>query len=163
LFQGRKSAAELSAHGLRVRLAVDSAMVSVLREMKDGDCVLVGCDAITAEGDLVNKIGTAPLALAASEYDKKFYSATGTHKFDPLTLWGASEPIEQRAAREVLSEREAAKHKINLRRVEIINPAFDFVDAKLVTAYVTELGVVPPQSLLATVWREFGLDKKEGY
>jgi eIF-2B alpha/beta/delta-like uncharacterized protein len=163
LYQGRKSAAELAAHGLRVRLAVDSAMVSVLKEMKDDDCVLVGCDAITAEGDLVNKIGTAPLALAAQEYEKKFFSATGTHKFDPLTLWGASEPIEQRASEEVLSAREAAKFKINPRKVEVLNPAFDLVDAKLVTAYVTELGVIPPQSLLATVWKEFGLDKKENY
>ncbi|MFH0973346.1 MAG: S-methyl-5-thioribose-1-phosphate isomerase [Candidatus Micrarchaeota archaeon] len=163
LWQGRKSAAELSAYGLSVRLAVDGAMTSVLREMKNGDCVFVGADAITAEGDLVNKIGTAPLALAAAEYDKKFYSATGTHKFDPLTLWGATEPIEQRSPDEVLTAREAAKHKINLRRTEILNPAFDLVDAKFVTAYVTELGVIPPQSLLATVWREFGLDKKEKY
>ncbi len=163
LFQGRKSAAELSAHGLKVRLAVDSAMVSVLKEMKDDDCVLVGCDAITAEGDLVNKIGTAPLALAAAEYEKKFYSATGTHKFDPLTLWGATEPIEQRAASEVLSAREAAKIGINPRKVGVLNPAFDLVDAKFVTAYVTELGVIPPQSLLATVWKEFGLDEKKNY
>ena len=166
LYQGRKSAAELAGHGLRVRLAVDSAMISVLKEMREEDCVFAGADAITSEGDLVNKIGTAPLALAAREYEKKFFSATGTHKFDPLTLWGAMEPIEQRAADEVLGEREAAKHKIKLlgaKRVEILNPAFDLVDAKLVTAYVTELGVIPPQSLLATVWKEFGLDKKNGF
>ncbi len=163
LYQGRKSAAELSAYGIKTRLAVDSAMARLLREMKNGDCVFVGCDAITAEGDLVNKIGTAPLAISAAEHDVKLYSATGTHKFDPLTLWGAPEPIEERAANEVLNASEAARTKINLRKIKILNPAFDVVEAKFVTAYVTELGVIPPQSLLATVWKEFGLDKKEGY
>ncbi|MEM0475673.1 MAG: S-methyl-5-thioribose-1-phosphate isomerase [Candidatus Norongarragalinales archaeon] len=166
LFQGRKSAAELSAYGIKTRLVVDSAMVSILREMKDGDCVFVGADAITSEGDLINKIGTAPLALAANELDKKFYSATGTHKFDPLTMWGAAEPIEQRSPDEVLAPCEAVKFKIKkhgVKRVEVLNPAFDVVDSRYVTAYVTELGVIPPQSLLATVWKEFGLNEKSEY
>jgi len=163
LYQGRESAAELSAYGLNTILAVDNANSRILHSLKDTDLVLVGADAITSEGNLVNKIGTSPLAIAAREHDKKLYACSGTHKFDPLTLWGEGEKIEERAAIEVLSKTEAKKWGINQRKVKILNPAFDLVEAKYVTAFVTELGVIPPQSFLSVVWKEFELEKKELY
>jgi len=163
LYQGRKSAAELSDYGLKTILTVDNANSRILHSLRDTDLVLVGADAITSEGDLVNKIGTGPLALAAKEHDKKLYACSGTHKFDPLTLWGEAEKVEERAAAEVLSKAEARKWKINQRKLKLLNPAFDLVEAKYVTAFVTELGVIPPQSLLSVVWREFELDKKGLY
>ena len=156
LYQGRVSAAELSSYGVKTTLCVDSCGQTVLSKMTDADAVLVGADAVTAEGDLVNKIGTAGLAILADQHDKRFYSCTGTHKFDPLTLWGESEPIEERPPDEVLDK--AAKRKWGFKRMpRILNPAFDLTPGRLVTGFVTELGVVPPQSLVGLLWKEYGL------
>lgn len=155
LYQGRTTAKELAAHGLKVTMFVDGAAHMVLSQMRDTDLVMVGADAITSEGDLVNKIGTAMIAHAAYDHEKRLYSCTATHKFDPLTLFGWAEPIEERPPEEVASPRE-------FKGVDIYNPAFDITPAKLVTAYVTELGVLPPQALLSRVWKEFQLGSGEG-
>ncbi|HEV8290260.1 MAG TPA: S-methyl-5-thioribose-1-phosphate isomerase [Candidatus Norongarragalinales archaeon] len=137
LYQGRVSAAELSRHGIPTTLVVDGAANAVL---KKSDLVIVGSDAVTAEGALVNKIGTSLIAQAALVQDKKFYSATGLHKYDPATRWGASEPIEERDAREVLP----AVEKKKMPRVKVWNPAFDVTPASHVTAFITEEGVLTP-------------------
>ncbi|MEW5955359.1 MAG: ribose 1,5-bisphosphate isomerase, partial [Candidatus Micrarchaeota archaeon] len=142
-------------------LIVDSAARLVLtRFMRDSDVVMVGADAITSEGDLVNKIGTSQIALAAFEHEKHVYSCTGTHKFDPLTLWGAEEPIEERNAAEVAVPADLRLKKF-LRPLKVFNPAFDLTEARYVNAFVTELGVLPPQSLVMAVWKELGLSEKQ--
>ena len=161
LYQGRKSARELSEYGISTTLIVDSASRIVMtRFMRDSDVVLVGADAITSEGDLVNKVGTSALALTAFEHEKRFYSCTGVHKFDPLTVWGADEPIEERESCEVALPRDLGLKKFP-RKLSVFNPAFDLTDAKYVNAFVTEFGVLPPQSIVLAVWRELGLGEKQ--
>jgi len=149
LYQGRITARELSSEGIKTTLMVDSAIKSVI---KDVDMILVGADAITSSGELVNKIGTATLAFVAYEAELKFYSAAELFKFDPLTLWGRVEPIEERDPSEVADPRK-------FPRVCIRNPAFDLTPARHITAYITEYGVVPPQSLFALASRHFDLKR----
>lgn len=141
-YQGLLTAAELAKAGVPVTLIVDSAA----RHFMDGvRTVLVGADAITSSGELVNKIGTSLIALAAAEENANFFSCAETFKFDPLTLWGRVEPIEERKAGEILRSR--------MRGVAVRNPAFDVTPARYITAYITEIGVIPPASLTAVLMR----------
>lgn len=144
LFQGRASAKELSSYGIPTTLMVDS---SVSHAMREADVVFVGADAITASGDLVNKVGTDMVARVARDYEVPLYSLTGLHKFDLVTMWGEAEPIEHRDESEVLDDKARKQLKMTSHHLTVKNPAFDLVDHKLVEAYVTEYGVVPPQGL----------------
>ena len=139
--QGLITARQLSSAGLKVTLIVDSAVNYFIRDV---DSVVVGADAITGKGDLVNKIGTAGIAVIAHENGVSMYSAAETFKFDPLTLWGGMEKIEERSPDEIINPGK-------LKGVGIRNPAFDITPAKYLTAYITEMGVIPPQSLLNVV------------
>ncbi len=150
LYQGRITAKELASAGIPTTLIIDSAARTFMR---DADLALVGADAITSSGELVNKIGTSMVAFLAYEEEIKFYSAAELYKFDPLTLWGKVEPIEERAASEVADAREFPKVKIR-------NPAFDLTPAKHITAYITEHGVVAPGSLFALATRHFDLQNR---
>ena len=87
--------------GVQTMFIVDSAARSY---MGDVDLVVVGADAITSEGNVVNKIGTSSIAVLAHEARKPFYVVSELLKFDPETLNGAYERIEQRNPAEVWSE-----------------------------------------------------------
>jgi ribose 1,5-bisphosphate isomerase len=153
LYQGHVTARELSSYGLKVTMFVDGAAHLVLSRMRDTDLVMVGADAVTAQGDLVNKVGTAMVAHAAYDHEKRFYSCTASHKFDPQTLFGWEEPIEERAPGEVADPKA-------FKGVKLFNPAFDLTPARLVTAYVTELGVLPPQSLVSRALEKLGAEEE---
>ncbi|MCX6767515.1 MAG: S-methyl-5-thioribose-1-phosphate isomerase [Candidatus Micrarchaeota archaeon] len=155
-YQGRVTARELGDYGIKTTLVVDSAANYVLSRMKDTDVVLVGADAITATGDLVNKVGTSLIAAAANEHGIPLYSCTATHKYDPLTLYGVPELIEMRPREEIID-----RGMRGFGKVDVLNPAFDVTPARHVAAYVTEIGVLPPQALATAVWKEYGLDKEE--
>lgn len=146
--QGLITAKQLSSAGVKVTLIVDSAASHF---MKDVDSVLVGADAITSKGDLINKIGTCGIAMIAHEYGVSVYSAAETFKFDPLTLWGGIEKIEERNPEEVINPK-------RLKGVGIRNPAFDVTPARYLTAYITEMGVITPQSMLNVIMSE-GIEK----
>lgn len=148
-FQGRITAKELRDAGIPVVFIVDSAVGTFIQ---DADLVLVGADAITASGDLVNKIGTCMIAQLARAHGLKFFSAAELHKFDPLTLWGRSEEIEEREPSEIADPKE-------FEGIKIRNPAFDLTPARLVSAYITELGIIPPQSLLSIAAKEFRIEE----
>jgi ribose 1,5-bisphosphate isomerase len=92
-FQGRITAKELVNLGIETTFIVDSAARTF---MGDVDIVIVGADAITSEGNVVNKIGTGGIALLAYEARKPFYVVSELLKFDPETLSGECEKIEQR-------------------------------------------------------------------
>lgn len=149
-FQGWITVKELSTAGIRVNLIIDSA---VKHFIKDVNLVLVGADAITSAGDLINKIGTSMIASIAYESEVRVYSAAETYKFDPLTLWGKIEKIEERSPEEVADPKK-------FKGVRIRNPAFDVTQAKYLTAYITEMGVIPPQGLVNLLWREFRLGER---
>jgi methylthioribose-1-phosphate isomerase len=141
LLQGsRLTAWELSRAGVKCTIIGDGMIASRLR-MGDVACVLVGSDRIAANGDVANKIGTYGLALAAKAHLVPFYVLAPTSTIDPAVPNGAAIPIEQRAPEEVTEWRGVP---VAAEGVPVWNPAFDVTPAELVTAIVTDRGVVPP-------------------
>jgi methylthioribose-1-phosphate isomerase len=111
--------------------------------------VIVGADRIAANGDVANKVGTYALALAARAADVPFVVVAPTSTVDPHTPSGAGIAIEERAADEVQT---ALGQQLTAPDTRVRNPAFDVTPADLVTALVTERGVVRapnPESLAA--------------
>jgi methylthioribose-1-phosphate isomerase len=135
LLQGsRLTAWELERAGIPVTVLVDSAAASL---MGDGaiDLCLVGADRIAANGDVANKIGTLPLAIAARYHNVPFYVAVPMSTVDAATKSGREIVIEQRGREEVCSPRGAASAPDG---VPVYNPAFDVTPAELVTAIITD-------------------------
>ncbi len=147
LFQGHITAKELATHGIDVRLVVDGAMNHY---MKHADLVIVGADAITAMGDLINKIGTSTLAHIARAHDVSFYSAAELFKYDPLTLYGKRVTIEKRDVQEVWKDAPAY--------INIENYAFDATAARYINGFITEIGIVPPQALWSVASQKLGIN-----
>jgi ribose 1,5-bisphosphate isomerase len=141
-FQGRITASELTDLGIKTTFIVDSAARTFIENV---DIVIVGADAITSEGDVVNKIGTGGIAVLACEARKPFYVVSELLKFDPATLNGECEKIEQRNPAEVWSE---APTELELR-----NPAFDITPNKYIHGLICEEGIIPPQSVVEVIRR----------
>jgi methylthioribose-1-phosphate isomerase len=141
LLQGaRLTVYELSRLGIRHELIVDSAAPGLIAA-GEVDAVIVGCDRVAANGDVANKVGTYGLALAAHAAGIPFVVAGPTSTVDPATPTGADITIEERDPEEV---RQAAGQRLTLPGTRTRNPAFDVTPAALVTALVTERGVVSP-------------------
>ena len=143
-FQGRITSREMIENNIQTMFIVDSAARSY---MGDVDIVVVGADAITSEGNLVNKIGTSAISVLANEARKPFYAVSELLKFDPETLEGECEKIEHRNPNEVWKD---APEKISVR-----NPAFDITPNKYIHGYICEEGIIAPQSIVETVYRSY--------
>jgi methylthioribose-1-phosphate isomerase len=140
LLQGaRLTAWELRRLGIPFSLVVDGAAAGLLRR-GEGDAVVVGCDRVAANGDVANKVGTYAHALAAQAAGAPFVVAGPTSSIDPDTPNGDAIVIEERDAAEVLA---VGGRAIAPQGTPVRNPAFDVTPAALVTALVTERGVVP--------------------
>lgn len=140
LLQGaRLTAYELSAAGMDVTLICDNMAATV---MKNGwiDAVFVGCDRVAANGDAANKIGTSGVAILAKHYGIPFYVCAPTSTIDMNTPTGADIHIEQRPPEEVTDM--WYKERMTADGVKVYNPAFDVTDHKLITAIVTEEGII---------------------
>jgi methylthioribose-1-phosphate isomerase len=141
LFQGaRLTAWELLARGIPVTVLVDGAAGHLLATGRVASCI-VGADRITAGGDVANKIGTYALAVLARAHGVPFFVAAPSSTFDLAIDSGADIPIEERAAAEVLAPLGVPAAPAG---AAAFNPAFDVTPAALVTAIVTERGVVRP-------------------
>jgi len=139
LLQGaRLTSWELCRAGIPVKVLPDSAAASLLAT-GEVDAIVVGSDRIAANGDVANKIGTYPLALAANRHGVPFYVAAPLSTFDPDTASGMDIPIEQRGREEL--ERYGERQLMHLD-ADFWNPAFDVTPAELVTAIICEKGVV---------------------
>jgi methylthioribose-1-phosphate isomerase len=101
--------------------------------------VVVGADRVAADGDVANKVGTYPLAVLAHAHGVPFYVAAPTTTIDPSTATGADIPIEARAAAEVTAVGGIGTVP---RGAPAYNPAFDVTPARLVSALITERGVL---------------------
>lgn len=139
LLQGsRITAFELKQAGIPVTVICDSMAAWV---MSKGlvDAAIVGADRIAANGDAANKIGTYGLALAARAHNVPFYVAAPLSTFDFGLESGCSIPIEERGSDEITQGfgRQTAPDGVS-----VFNPAFDVTPAELITAIVTEKGVV---------------------
>ena len=141
LLQGaRLTAWELTTAGIPVTVIPDSAASSLLASGRV-DAVVVGADRIVANGDFANKIGTFSHAIAARSANIPFYVAAPTSTLDPGTATGAEIEIEQRASAEVEGFGEC---RTTPEGVAVWNPAFDVTPAELVTAIITEAGILRP-------------------
>lgn len=140
LLQGaRLTAYELASAGLDVTLQCDNMVSSLMKEGKI-NAVFVGCDRVAANGDAANKIGTSGVAIIAKHYGIPFYVCAPSSTIDMNIATGDDIVIEQRKAEEVTEmwyEKRMAPEEI-----KVYNPAFDVTDNNLITAIVTEKGVV---------------------
>jgi methylthioribose-1-phosphate isomerase len=138
LLQGaRLTAWEFQQKGIDVTLLCDSAAASAMARGWVTK-VVVGADRIARNGDVANKIGTFPLALAAREHGVPFYVAAPFSTLDPSLESGAEIPIEERDGSEVTDIQGVRVAPLG---VSVYNPAFDITPSRLVTAIVTDAGV----------------------
>lgn len=140
-YQGRITASNLSKRGLAVSLIPDSAARVFMRKV---DKVVVGADAIASNGAVVNKIGTAQMALVAHEARARFFVAAETYKLSPVTMLGEPVEIEERSPSEVAPRTWLEANK----RVRVRNPAFDVTPPEYIDLIITERGVYPAQGIV---------------
>jgi methylthioribose-1-phosphate isomerase len=140
---------ELGQAGVPHTVIADNAGGHLMQHGQVGLCI-VGCDRVSAQGDACNKIGTYLKALAAFDNGVPFYVAMPTSTLDLALQDGLRDiPIEERSGREVthISGRTAAGDVVEVQVTPdgsaAGNPAFDVTPARLVTAFITEHGVVP--------------------
>ena len=141
LLQGaRLTAWELTQSKIPCTLVCESAVASLMQRGKICK-VVVGADRIAANGDTANKIGTYTIALSAKAHSIPFYIAAPSSTFDPEIPSGKQIPIEFRKPEEVV-------HGFGRRTapagIKVENPAFDVTPHKLITAFITEKGVIQP-------------------
>jgi methylthioribose-1-phosphate isomerase len=139
LLQGaRLTTWELKQAGIEAVLICDN-MAGWLMKQGKINMVVTGADRIAANGDAANKVGTYSLSVLAQQHGIPFYIAAPSSTFDLEIKNGAEIPIEQRAADEVTF---FVGRQIAPEGVSVYNPAFDIVDAKNITAIITDKGVI---------------------
>jgi len=143
-FQGRLTAKDLHRFGIPVIHFVDSAARLAL---KKADIMLLGADAITAEGKVINKIGSELMAEVAEKWDVPVYICTDSWKFDPKSVFGFEEEIEKRNPKEIWPTAP--------KGVLIHNFAFEKIDPNLITGIISELGIYTPTIFVEEVKRAY--------
>ena len=134
----RLTAWELKKEKIPYTLITDN-MAGFLMQQKKIDKIIVGADRIAANGDTANKIGTYSLAVLAQAHGVPLYIAAPLSTIDVTLKTGESIPIEERKSEEVAhlqGPRSAPKGTI------VYNPAFDITPARLITAMITEKGIL---------------------
>jgi methylthioribose-1-phosphate isomerase len=136
----RLTAWELQRDGIDVTLITDN-MSGHFFQQGEFDAVIVGADRIAANGDAANKIGTYTVAVLAGAHGVPFYIAAPLSTIDLACPSGAEIPIEERSANEVV---EIFGARVAPEGVHVRHPAFDVTPARLITAIITERGVLRP-------------------
>ena len=134
----RLTAWELQKDGIDVTLITDNMSGHFFQEGKF-DAVVVGADRIAANGDAANKIGTYTLAVLANAHDVPFYVAAPVSTIDANCATGKDIPIEERSAQEVV---DIFGSRVAPEGISVRHPAFDVTPARLITAIITEQGVL---------------------
>jgi methylthioribose-1-phosphate isomerase len=141
LLQGaRLTMWELMHHSIPATLLPDTAAAALMRQKKIS-AVIVGADRIAANGDCANKVGTYGLAILAKYHSIPFYVAAPISTFDPEIPDGSWIPIEERNADEV---RMIQGRPITVSGADVYSPAFDVTPNELITAIVSDSGVMYP-------------------
>ncbi|MEM8734813.1 MAG: S-methyl-5-thioribose-1-phosphate isomerase [Planctomycetota bacterium] len=139
LWQGaRLTAWELDQRDIPVTVICDNMAAHVMKT-QNVDAIIVGADRITARGDAANKIGTYSLAVNAKYHCIPFYVAAPSSTFDLNLIDGEDIPIEERDPLEVIAP---YGNEIAPTAIDVYNPAFDVTPAELITALITERGVI---------------------
>ena len=146
----RLTAWEMVQENIPVTLISDN-MAGFMMSRGEVDAVIVGTDRVAANGDVANKIGTYMVAVLARRHNIPFYVACPLSTIDLELPDGAAIPIEERAAEEVTGFRDC---QWAAKGVKVRNPSFDVTPAELVTALITEKGVVsaPDRARLARLF-----------
>ncbi|MFH1664786.1 MAG: S-methyl-5-thioribose-1-phosphate isomerase [Candidatus Omnitrophota bacterium] len=149
----RLTAWELCRYGMPCTVICDNMAAALMADGKV-DAVITGADRIAANGDTANKIGTYALAVSARYHKIPFYIAAPFSTFDLSMADGKEIPIEERSFLEVAKINGIFVTPRN-KNVKVYNPAFDVTPAGLITAIVTELGVIrrPGRRKIAGVLR----------
>ena len=140
LFQGRTTAKSLLEDGISTTMIADSAAESFVigRGSVPIDAVFIGCDQITLDGYCINKIGSWGIGMAAYYTSKPLYVVSPLLKVDPkMKVQDIS--IEIREDDELWSDAP--------KELKMFNPAFEIVDAKLITGFMTEFGIIKPSEI----------------
>lgn len=143
LFQGRKTSRELTNCGIKVVHYIDSAVKFAL---KKADIVLIGCDAILSTGKIINKIGSSLIVDIAFKYEIPVYVCTTSWKFDPQTIVGYEEPLEERNQQEVWPNAP--------KGIKIENPSFETINPNKITGIISEIGIYQPSVFVEEIKRE---------
>jgi methylthioribose-1-phosphate isomerase len=142
LLQGaRLTTWELERNGVDVTLICDSMAATLMRNGQISK-VITGADRIAANGDTANKIGTYNLAVLSRYHKIPFYVAAPFSTFDPGIKTGEEIPIEERDPREVTGL--FFKNPIAGKNIKVFNPAFDVTCHELITAIITDRGIIKP-------------------
>ena len=136
----RLTAWELQQEGIDVTLITDN-MAGHFFQQGQFDAVIVGADRIAANGDTANKIGTYTVAVLAGAHDVPFYVAAPFSTVDLRCPDGSAIPIEERSAAEVT---QMFGTPIAPEGIAVRHPAFDVTPARLITAIITDRGVIRP-------------------
>ncbi len=131
--EGIRMARELAAHGMSMTLITEAQMALFVQE---AGAVVVGADTILPEGDLINRIGTRMLALGAKDADVPLYSIS-----DTLKVAAPSSPMP------FAPEEGEPKEVCDAKWLEVRNVYYEMTPARLVSAYVTETGIVDPAAV----------------
>jgi methylthioribose-1-phosphate isomerase len=136
----RLTAWELKKEKIPATLVTDN-MAGYLMQKGKVDAVVVGCDRVAANGDVANKIGTYMIAVLAKRHGIPFYVAGPTSSIDMSCLSGKDIPIEQRDGKEVSH---MFGRPLAPKGMKVFNPAFDVTAQDLISAIITEKGVINP-------------------
>lgn len=137
LFQGRKTAVELSKAGIKVTMFVDSALDIAL---KRSDRVFLGADAILKNGDVINKVGSGMIAELSKFHKIPLYIIADSWKFTKKAI-----ELEQRSYKEIWDYPNTQKN------IKIKNPAFEKIPSKYITGIISEFGTLTPKEFLKKV------------
>ncbi len=139
-FQGRITAKSLLDAGISTTLIADSAVESFIigRGSIPIDAIFIGCDQITIDGYCINKIGSWGVAMAAKSSSRPLYVVSPLLKVDP-SMNHREISIEVRESSELWSEAP--------KGLKMFNPAFEIVDAGLITGFMTEFGIIKPEEI----------------
>ncbi len=134
---------EMHKSQIPVEVGIDAGLSEMVAR---SNVAFAGVDAVAADGSVFNKAGTYLTALVAREYGVPFYFATDTLKFDTATLLGLPFRNEPVPSHDVLGD------KVYESGVSVAGNLFDTTPAHLITAIVTELGVIPPTACVNVMW-----------
>jgi S-methyl-5-thioribose-1-phosphate isomerase len=147
----RLTAWEFKNENIKHKIIPDNAAAYYMAR-GEVDLVIVGADRIARNGDTANKIGTLEKAIVAKEFDIPFYVAAPTSTFDLDCHYGANIEIEYRSEDEVLYQT-GIDNNGNLNKFlvcspgsEALNPSFDITPKKYITAFITEKGIIKPNT-----------------
>ena len=148
--EGLLTASRISNMNIPVTLFVDSA---VRYFMKDVDKVLISCEAVAANGAVVNKIGTSLIALSAHEARVRVFVMAITYKFNPETIFGELiEIAEEEPQAPFLQDMKTRTQGA----IKALSPLFDVTPPEYIDAIITERGIIAPQAVTTVLKEVYG-------